>query len=173
MDSLSHQNESKVSRDKSLRIFLRSLYGPKQSACPWLQHSTSIRLVVWRGLLEFWLTLVYLRIEQKINYCTSLWIWLNRSMSKRVNSKGQGEFTKILSIWITRGRKKPNTWHWSRPISTLRRSRVNLSFLNLLKMARKTPIDGYDPLRQASENEVLVDPKEYASIIDSIVFTMV
>lgn len=39
--------------------------------------------------------------------------------------------------------------------------------------AQKIPIDGYDSLRQAEENDVRVDPKEYATKIGSIMLAMV
>ena len=172
---------AQVTKGKSLRV-LRFLCGLKQSAHDWNLLLRS-QLPEWGFTQSLADPCLFTHIEKCLTtlvYVDDITIsgktsadleWFSQVLSLRFNTKNLGEIQKILGMRITRDRR--NCTIFIDQEQYLEKILRKFGFPKPTRKAQKIPLDGYDSLRPANENDSLVDPKEYAIIIGSIMFAMV
>ena len=161
---------------------LRSLYGLKQSARDWNQLLKSMMLK-WgftqsladpclfvhrgRGLM----ILVYVDDIAAAGKDSADLDWFFAQLTGRFTAKDLGEIKQFLGIRITRDRKNHTLYLDQEKYldKTLRKFEIR----NAKHIPISTPIDNYNDLCIATDNDTRINFTEYAMIIESLIFTIV
>jgi hypothetical protein len=160
----------------------KSLYGLKQAARDW-------NLLAREFLLEIGFTqsladpCLYTHTKRRIILLlyvddipaaakkTSDLDWFYSKLSTRFNAKDLGGISKILGIRVTRNRKARELF-----IDQEYYLRTVLDRFGFKEPPHKTkwvPLNGYDKIRPASEQDVQIDETEYQQAIGSVMYGMV
>jgi hypothetical protein len=171
----------RVKPGHSVRL-LRSLYGLKQAARNWnllmkdellkmgfIQSKADPCLFVHppRGIR----LLVYVDDLAAAAHDVAELHWFFNNLDNRFNAKDLGEMDKILGVRITRDRKK-RTIQLDQE-QYLDKVLTKFGIPNARAKEVSTPIDSYDDLRPAEENDTRVDATWYREVIGSLMYAMV
>ncbi|KAI0991178.1 hypothetical protein K3495_g17009, partial [Podosphaera aphanis] len=96
--------------------------------------------------------------------------WFAQKLSSRFNTKDLGEISKILGIRVVRNRV-------NREITLdqeeyLEEALTRFGFTHAQKDNRKVPISDITQLRPTSDEDELIDVKEYQQIIGTLMYSM-
>ncbi|KAI1007897.1 hypothetical protein K3495_g334 [Podosphaera aphanis] len=97
--------------------------------------------------------------------------WLFQAMNGCLNTKNLGEMKIFLGMRITRKRKEKAIWLDRQQY--LERTLTKFGIPNAKHRPASTPLDGYENLSPATDDEIRIDPTRYSMMIGSLMFAMV
>jgi hypothetical protein len=160
----------------------KSLYGLKQAARDWnlLAREFLLEIGFVQSLAD---PCLYTHAKRKIILLvyvddipaaakkTSDLDWFYSKLSTRFNAKDLGGISKILGIRVTRNRKGRELFidqeHYLRTVLD------RFGFKEPPHKPRLIPLNGYDKIRPASEQDVRIDETEYQQSIGSVMYGMI
>jgi hypothetical protein len=97
--------------------------------------------------------------------------WFYSKLSTRFNAKDLGGISKILGIRVTRNRKMRELFidqeHYLRTVLD------RFGFKQPPHKTKWVPLNGYDKIRLASEQDKAIDEAEYQQVIGSVMYGMI
>ena len=170
-----------VEEDECLRL-LQSLYGLKQAASDWYQTCSKelVQLGFTSSISDPCMFLNKERSLIVLVYVDDISItsphkqqitWFKAEFAKRFKIKDLGELTHILGMTIERDRAK-RTLTISQ-CSYVRRLLKDLLMEEDTHRKATIPMNGYDSIQPATDEEARIDKTEYARIIGTLMHLMV
>ncbi|KAI1003194.1 hypothetical protein K3495_g5013 [Podosphaera aphanis] len=171
----------RVKPGRALKV-LRSLYGLKQAARDWNQLLKK-KVLEWGFIQSLADPCLFTNMAKDVKlllYVDDIAVaakssqqinWLFKQMNRCFKTKNLGEMEMFLGMRITRNRKDRTLWLDQQQY--LERILTKFGIPKARHRPASTPIEGYENLSPASDDELRIDPTEYSMIIGSLMFAMV